>query len=219
MTMSENLLARLAKLDSCIVSDALDALEISGVALELTALSVRRRLVGTVVTVQLGVADGRRVDRHLCTAAVEAAGPGNVIAIAHGARTDVGSWGGILSAGAAFRGIEGVIIDGACRDVDEAIDLALPIYGRSGISITARGRAIEYAWNVPITICGAAVSPADYVIADSSGVAFIPQAYAEEVVDRAEAFARREQFMIEEIRSGTAISTVMGNVYESMLTE
>jgi len=131
--MGNPLLPRLAKLDSCAVSDALDTLELSGVALGLRSLTVRMRIVGEAVTVQLGAADGRAASRHLCTAAVEASGPDKVIVIAHNARTDVAGWGGILSLGASANGVQGVVIDGACRDIDEAVDLDLPIYGRTGV--------------------------------------------------------------------------------------
>ena len=217
--MTSSLVARLAKIDSCAVSDALDALKIAGVALDLNILTVRRRIVGEAITVQLGLAQEGVAKRHLCTAAVEAAGPGKIIVIAHNAITNVAGWGGLLSLGASARGLEGVVIDGACRDVDEAIDLDLPIYGRAGVPITARSRVMERDWNVPVTVCGVAVSPNDLVIADSSGVVFIPQARAEEVINRAEAIFQNEARMAADVRDGKPISQVMGHNYESMLTQ
>ena len=45
-------------------------------------------------------ADGTPAKRHLCTAAVEAAHPGDVIVVEHHARDDCAGWGGILSTAA-----------------------------------------------------------------------------------------------------------------------
>lgn len=215
--MSNALTDRLGKLDACAVSDALDRAEHAGVALDLAALSTRRRIAGRVITVDLRPDDGRATRRHLGTAAVEAAGPGDVIVVAHGGRTDVGGWGGILSLGASLRGVAGVVIDGACRDLDEARELDLPIYGRAGVARTARGRIVEHAWNVPVTLCGIAVSSGDYVIADASGVVFVPAAIADDVVGWAERIVAKEAAMASALRSGEPISDVMGANYETML--
>jgi regulator of RNase E activity RraA len=53
-----------------------------------------------------------------------------------------------------LRGIAGVVVDRACRDVDEARVLGLPIYGRSGVPHTARGRPAEVAMDEPVRIAG-----------------------------------------------------------------
>src|SRR5271166_6786473 len=114
------LVERLRKLDTCAVSDALDQLGLVGSVLGLRPVSIARRIAGRSVTVQLAKANGEVPHRHLCTAAVDASGPDDVIVVAHEGRVDVAGWGGILSLGAVTREIEGVIVDGACRDVDES---------------------------------------------------------------------------------------------------
>ena len=217
--MSDLLLERLARLDTCAVSDALDRAGLTGAALGLHALTADRRIVGRAVTVQLGVNDGRPPKRHLCTAAVEAADTGSVIVIANDGRTDVAGWGGILSLAASSRGIAGVVIDGASRDLDESRELALPIYGRAGVPVTARGRIIELDWNVPVAICNVTVTPGDYLIADGSGVVFIPSGVAAAIISTAEQIAERERLMAADIRGGKPVSAVMGASYESMLNK
>ena len=123
----------------------------------------------------------------------------------------------MLSTGASLKGIGGVVIDGAARDIDEAIELDFPVFGRMPIAATARGRVYETAFNEPIEIVGVTVAPDDYVIADSSGVAFVPEARAEEIIGIAETIARKEQLMVRELRSGRPITEVMGLNYEKML--
>ena len=216
--MSPDSVARLARLDTCAVADALDRMKLKGVVPGLTALSTTRRIAGEVVTVQLGPDDGRPSKRHLCTAAVEASGPGKVILVAHGRRTDVAGWGGILSLAASLRQAEGVVIDGACRDLDESREFGLPVYGRAWTPTTARGRITETDWACPVTIAGVAAAPGDLLIADASGVVIIPKDHAEEVLAIAERIAAKEKLMMADLRAGKTVSDVMGADYESMLS-
>ena len=168
--MTDPLLARLSQLDSCAISDALDSEGRKGVLLELRPLANAKRIVGRAVTVDLALDTGAATTRHLCTAAVEAAGPSDIIMIAHAGRLHVAGWGGILSTGAVANKVAGVIIDGACRDLDQSRELGLTLYGRGSVPVTARGRIVERDWNVPVTMSGVLVSPGDLVLADGSGV-------------------------------------------------
>jgi regulator of RNase E activity RraA len=168
---------RLSRLDACAVSDALDALSLPGAALGLHAVSAPRLVAGPVITVDLTEAGTHSADspaspaprRHLGTAAVDAASPGDVIVVAHHGRADVAGWGGVLSAGASRKGVAGVIADGAVRDVDQAARYGLPVYATAAVPRTARGRVTERAWNVPVTTADVVVRSGDYVIADGSG--------------------------------------------------
>lgn len=213
-----NVLARLGRLDLCCVSDALDSLGLPGAALGLHALSHPRRIVGSVVTVDLCPAEEAPPSpRHLCTAAVDAAGPGSVIAVANHGRRDAAGWGGILSAGAARNRVEGVIVDGACRDVDESREFGLTVYAETAVPRTARRRVVERAWNVPIVMAGVPVVPGDWVIADGSGVVFVPAARADEVLEVAELLFRKERLMLAKVKEGLPMEDVMGADYETLL--
>jgi regulator of RNase E activity RraA len=215
-TPDHSLIERLRKLDTCVVSDALDQLKLRGAVIGLRAVSVPRRIAGRAVTVQLRTANGQAPSRHLCTAAVDASGPGDVIVVAHEGRVDVAGWGGILSLGATTREIEGVVVDGACRDIDESIELGLPIYARANVPVTARGRIVEKSWNEPITVDGVTVAPGDLVVADGSGVVFVAAGQAEAVVGVAETIARREAAMAEAVRAGQPLAEVMNRSYEQL---
>jgi len=207
---------RLRRLDTCAVSDAMDQLKIRGAVTGLRAVSVMRRIAGRVVTVELAKANGTKPKRHLCTAAVDASGRGDVIVVAHGGRLDVAGWGGILSLGAWRRAIEGVVIDGACRDVDESVELDLPIYARATVPITARGRVVETSWNEPIRVGGLTVCPGDLVLADGSGVVFLPAAHAQAILDIAEQIDAREAAMAAAVRAGKPLAEVMNSSYEDL---
>lgn len=210
--------AQLASLDTGAVADALDQLGLPSAVAVLPAVTVPRRISGRVVTVRLGPAEAAaRAARHIGTAAIEAAGAGDIIVVAAGGRTDAPGWGGLLSLAAVTRGLGGIIVDGACRDVDEARDLGLPVYARGCVPRTARGRLAETGWNEPVQVAGLTVAPGDLVVADGSGVVFIAAAHAGEVIAAAARIAGREAAMAQRIRAGEPVSQVMSAAYETML--
>jgi 4-hydroxy-4-methyl-2-oxoglutarate aldolase len=218
MTVTDGLAARLARLDTCGVSDALDRLGLPGAVLGLKPMWPCPRIAGRVITVRLRRAEGgEHAPRHLGTAAIEAGGPGSVIVIQHHDRDDAAGWGGILSLAARIKGIEGVIVDGTCRDIDDSRDAEFPVYARAATPITARGRIVEASMGEPIRVGDLDVAPEDYVIADWSGVVFVSGDRAEEIISTAESLAAREAQMAEAVRAGRSVVEVMGANYESML--
>jgi len=213
-----DVLTRLARLDSCAVSDALDKLGLAGAAAGIHRLSTDRRISGRVVTVKLDRDAGQPVaSRHLGTTAIEASQPGDVIVVEQRTGIDAAGWGGVLSLGASLKGIAGVIIDGPTRDVDEARAHDFAVFARDHTARTARGRIVETGTNVPVTVGDIPVAPGDFVVADGSAVVFVRAQDIDRVLDAAEAIAARETAMADSLRSGTPITQVMGKNYETML--
>ncbi len=214
---------RLSRLDTCAVSDALDTLGERGTVNGIRTLTGPAKIAGRVVTVKLvelvtiNGAKGATPKRHLCTAAIENAQPGNVIVVEHHARDDCAGWGGILSTAAKERGVAGTIVDGLARDIDESREAGYPVFARAATPSTARSRIVEDDWNVPVIIGGVDVRPGDLVIADGSGVVFVSAARENDVLEAAEAIAAREQAMAKAVRDGKRVSQVMGGDYEKML--
>lgn len=217
MTFLDDLIARLNQLDSCAVSDALDKLGLAGAVAGIHRLSTDRRIAGCVRTVTLDRAEGRSNTRHLCTAAIEAASPGDIIVVEQRTGIDAASWGGNLALGAKLRGVAGVIIEGPARDVDECRELDFPVFARNQTARTARGRIVEVATNEPITVGDVTVSPGDYVVADGSAVVFVAARDIERVLDAAASIMERERTMAQALRDGMPIGQVMGANYEQML--
>lgn len=207
------LLERLAALDSCAVSDALDHLGLSGATTGIRPMWGIPKVVGYARTVEVveAAAAGDTKGRHLATATVASAGPDDVIVIANQGRAGVSCWGDILTAAAQQRGIRGVVIDGACRDVDAITEAAFPVYARDGVPVTARGRIVERAGDVPVTFGGVLVTPGDLVIADASGVVVVPAGQAEDVLAAAERLAARQAAMLDAVRSGRSVVEVMAD--------
>lgn len=211
-------LDRLARLDTCAVSDAKDSLGLSAAVSGMGRASGQGVLAGRVKTVQLAAGkpapDAPKV--HLGARAIAAATAETVIVVAHPG-IDAGGWGGVLSTGAQLAGVRGVIIDGPTRDVDEAKGLGFAIFSRTTTARTARGRVYEVSTGEPVVIGAEPVADGDYVIADGSGVVFIRQADISRVLDAAERIAAREAAMVAALRAGEPITQVMGATYETML--
>lgn len=218
MNAPDEFVERLRALDACAVSDARDRLGLpDGVATGIGNLTGHGRVSGRTVTVLLGQPLETPSTRHLGTQAIEAAGPGEVIVIAHQGRTDCAGWGGNMARAAAARGVEGTLIHGAARDIDEAREIGYQLYASSATPRTARGRTQEHSWNQPIDFDGVAVSAGDYVVADATGIVFVAAADIDAVLEVAEEIAHREAQIAAAIAAGTPVSEAMGADYERMV--
>jgi regulator of RNase E activity RraA len=209
VTTTPDLLQRLARLDSTVLSDALDAFGLPPGLGELRAQWGRPRICGVARTVALEPDPGGDPGPHIATAAIASAGAGDVIVVANQGRTDVSCWGGLLSLGSTARGIAGVVADGACRDVAEAEQHGFPVFARGTTPRTARGRLRQQAVGGTVTVAGVEVAEGDLVVADDSGVVFVPRGRAEEVLERAEAIVGREAAIAADIAAGKAMTEAM----------
>jgi len=214
----EPIVERLLKLDTCAVSDGMDRLGLTGATYGVRPMWPCPKIVGRAVTMKIKPVGLDKPKQHLGTLPIDAAQPGDVIVIDNGGRPDTSCWGGLLALAAKTKGISGVVIDGACRDVDESRDVGFPVYARSAVPMTARGRVMQESYNQEIEFAGVQVHPGDLVIADGSGVVIIPQSKEEEIVREAEAVAATEARMAEGIRQGMSVLEVLQKLgYEQML--
>lgn len=210
LATDQELLGRLSRLDSCAISDALDSMGLAGAVIGIAPLwAADKVVVGRARTVTVGPRAADRPADHVGAAAIEASDETDVLVIANGGRTDVSCFGGILTLAAVRRGIRGVVIDGACRDIAESEEHGFPVFGRAVVPVSARGRIVQLAMNEPVDFAGAPVNARDLVIADRNGVAFIPAAEALAVVAMAEKIAAREERMVEAVLSGEPVTKVM----------
>ncbi len=213
--------ARLEKLSSTNIADALDTYGLKGATYGIRPIwEGAGKIVGEAVTVKLTAAGLTKGKNHLGVKAIDAAKAGDVIVVDNGGRLDTSCWGGILANGAKMKGVNGVVIDGACRDVDDYVDIEFPVYSRGSVVATARGRIMEEATNIMIQFAGVQVRPGDIVFGDRSGVVIIPQEKLEEVVAKAEELFEKEEAMIAEIRTGRPMLEVDNKYsYEKMLSK
>ena len=203
-------LERLRRLDSCAVSDSLDTIGLQGATIGIGPLwPSPKPLVGRARTITAGPRQTDGPAEHIGAAAIQAAGAGDVLVIANGARLDVSCFGGILALAATHRGIGGVVIDGVCRDIAESQEMEFPVFGRGVVPVSARGRIVQLAMEEPVPFAGVTVHPGDYVLADRNGVVFVPSAAVDHVLNLAEHIVARESAMAAAVRSGRPVTEVM----------
>jgi 4-hydroxy-4-methyl-2-oxoglutarate aldolase len=88
-------------------------------------------------------------------------------------------------------GAEGLIVDGAVRDVDGLHELGIPTFAR-GVHPATGSKDGPGALNVPIQCGAVAVEPGDIIRGDASGLVVIPQRQAEKVLDLCRRVAENE---------------------------
>ena len=209
------------RLSTTNVSDALDALGLKGSTYGIRPLwHSFTKIAGPVVTIKMTAAGLTKGKHHLGVKAIEAANEGDVILIDNGGRLDTSCWGGILANGAKMKKISGVVIDGACRDLDDCVDCGFNVYARGTVVATARGRIMEEATNIMVQFGGVQVRPGDIAFGDKSGVVIIPAERLDEVIQKSEELYQKEEAMIADIKAGMPMIEVDEKFnYEKMLTK
>ncbi|MDC8774577.1 RraA family protein [Roseateles albus] len=207
--MPADFLARLERLDTTTVSDALDFLSLPGATVGLRPLWNCPRIVGRASTVQLGPKTDSSPTVHLISPVIAAITAGDRILVITGGIDGVSCWGDILANAAKVKGIRGTVIDGFSRDIDANEQIAYPIYGRGATMVSARNRVVQLNAGQPINVAGVTVAEGDYVIADRCGSVFVPASRIDEVLDLAERIARRQDGMAQAVRAGRSVEDVM----------
>lgn len=136
---------------------------------------VPRPLVGRAVTVKAWPGDNLAIHAGLAIA-----GPGDVVVVDW--RSHVGSCGAgaRIMREAHSRGVHGIVIDGALRDVAELAELGIPAFGVAECPYSP-GKRHAGEIDVPVACGGVVVQPGDIVFADLGGVAIVPAAHASDI--------------------------------------
>ena len=197
-SQEEELISILREVSTPNISDAMHR---KGAMHDIHPINLGTKIVGTAVTVQTFAGDWAKP-----VEAIDISGPGNVIVIYSGSNS-ISPWGGLATLSCKNRGIEGVVIEGAVRDVDEIRALNYSIFS-SGIVPNAGEPKGMGEINAEITCGGQTVRPGDYIVGDESGVVVIPKERAYEVARRAKEVKKTESRLYEEIRRGKTLSQV-----------
>jgi regulator of RNase E activity RraA len=209
---------RLEKLSTTNLSDALDRVGIRGAVIGIRPLFGMPKVIGRAVTIKMTAAGMVKSKRHLGIDAIAMAAPGDVIAIDNRGDLYNNCWGEILSCAAQKKGILGVFIDGAARDIDICQEIGFPVFARGIVPITARGRIMQEDFNCVIRLGDVQVRPGDILVGDINGLVIIPPEKAEEVISAAEEIYTKEELMKADILKGMDILEVDSKYnYEQML--
>jgi regulator of RNase E activity RraA len=143
-------------------------------------------LLGVAFTVKAPMGDNLML--HL---AMDLAKPGDIIVVDGEGCVNRSRMGEMMVSYSENRGIGGLIIDGAIRDVDAARASSIPIYAKA---VTPQGpfKHGPGEINVPIACAGQVVFPGDILVGDSDGIVVISPRYAEALAIEAAAKHQEE---------------------------
>lgn len=166
------------------------------------------KAVGPALTVKLSPGDLQDP-----LAALRVAQPGDVVVVDAGGETETSVFGGLMGSLFKNRGVQGAIIEGACRDTDELTDMGFILFSRA---VTARGthtmfsgRKEDVELNVPIVCGGVVVNPGDMIVADEIGITVVPRANIEPVLKAAKEQADREEATRKRIAEGKTFEQLL----------
>jgi len=160
------------------------------------------KMAGPAVTVQTFSGDWAKP-----VEAIDVAGPGDVIVINNDGAIHVAPWGELATLSCIRKGISGVVIDGAVRDVDDIRKTKFPVFARAIVPNAGEPKGFGEI-NAEIRCAGQLVNPGDWIIGDESGVVVVPKERAYEIARRAVEVRKNEERIREEIRRGSTLSQV-----------
>jgi len=160
------------------------------------------KMVGRALTVRC--VDG---DWAKAVEAIDKANAGDVIVIDTGGG-HIAIWGELASWSAKTKGLAGVVIDGAVRDVQDILDMDFPVFARYIVPHCGEPKGVGEI-GAEVEIAGVTVRTGDWVIGDESGVTVVEQERAVEVANRALDVLERENRLREEIQRGSTLSRVL----------
>ena len=199
MSLEEEIVSLLRSVSSSNISDAMHR---KGAMRGIHPLIPGKKIVGKAITVQTFAGDWAKP-----VEAIDLAGPGDVLVIYNGSNS-IAPWGGLATLSCKIRGIEGVVVDGAVRDLQEIRPMDYPLFSSDVVPNAGDPKGMGEI-NSEIVCGGQTVRPGDYIGGDDSGVVVSPKERAYEIARRAKEVEKTENRLFEEISRGKTLSQVV----------
>lgn len=187
--------ARLANLETSLLCDADKDLRVMDSGIR----PVRKdlTLVGTAYTVTC------HDDFLTVIQALQEAEPGDVLVVdGQGGKRALA--GELFASEAVRKGIDGIVVDGAVRDVATLRTLDIPIYSRSFFP-TSGTTAKVFETGIPVACGGVLVRTGDVIFGDQDGVVVGSQRHMAELIPVAEAIRAKEEEALERMARGETL--------------
>ena len=135
--------------------------------------------------------------------AISMAPVGSVLVINAHSNMAVGHLGDLMALACQVRGIVGIVIDGAVRDVEDIINMGFPVFARGA---APHGNALQTGTiNQPVQCGGIQINPGDMIFADASGVLAFPQSKAQTIYEKAVVIANYELGFVQKLNEGKSL--------------
>jgi RraA family protein len=192
---------RLLALRPALLSDALG--KAGAMDHDMRCWSANCRMAGPAVTLRVHTADILMVGK-----ALSECPKGFVLVIDGQGELNTALWGAITTACARRKGVEGIVIDGAIRDVAQIRRDKLPVFARAAVP-NAGGAEYRGEVGASIQCGGAVVSAGDWIVSDEDGVVVVPKARLETTVALAERLRKVEIKILRQVQSGEDLAALL----------
>jgi 4-hydroxy-4-methyl-2-oxoglutarate aldolase len=154
------------------------------------------RAAGPARTVRCGQDDNLMV--HAAMAEVQ---PGEVLVLTMPEPRPVALIGELLATQAKAHGAAALLVDASVRDLEDLVEIGLPIWARW---VRVRGAAKDAAGVIgdPVIVGGAEIRQGDAIVLDVDGVAVVESERAGEVLQAARARAEKERVKRQKLEDG-----------------
>lgn len=151
---------------------------------------------GNAFTIKLHVADNLMVHK-----ALQLVQAGDVMVIDVEGDLGCAVIGEVLMSIAKTRGVLGIVVDGAVRDIDAFEEHGFPCWAK-GVNLRGPLKEGPGSINVPISIGGMIVHPGDIILGDSDGVIAVSPSQAIEAARLGHEKVKQEKEMMKTIQAG-----------------
>lgn len=213
----EELRAGFSKISTGDIADAMVALGIlPRTIIGLHAVKANQEpTAGYAVTVQQMVRSVNKTENSLATHGTvidTMLKSGDVLVVDVGGRMDVCTGGGLLALRAKNLGVQGFVINGCMRDLDDIAQSGCPVYLKGGCPIKSAPMLETVGVNVPVQIGETQICPGDLIVMDPTGIIVVPPARAEEIYEMALKIQRREDGRMDFVRYGGTVAGALAKV-------
>ena len=198
-----DILSELKKLSLAVLSDALDQLGIDGGCKGIFPRSKNKVIVGKAFTVKFSKVSSGTFAK--AADYIDEVKPGEVIVIDNEGRDYCTVWGEILTKVAMYKKLAGVVIDGACRDIEAIVKSDYPVFSKYVFMKTGKNRVKLAFVQKPVVVSGIGVNPGDYIRGDESGILVIPAGKIEVTITKAKEIEVNERKILTAIKQGASL--------------
>ncbi|MDH6592489.1 regulator of RNase E activity RraA [Variovorax sp. TBS-050B] len=192
--VSADTVARFRELPVANVSDVMNRMTAGGARLR--PLHRGGAMAGAALTVKTRPGDNLMIHK-----ALDLAQPGDVVVVDGGGDLSNSLIGELMISHAKVRGIAGLVLWGAVRDLAWIRAQELPVFA-AGVSHRGPYKDGPGEINVPIAIEGMVIEPGDLLLGDDDGVLCVPHAQTEAVFRAATAKHQQEEKKMRAILAG-----------------
>ena len=204
--MDLNMLERCGRIGTSTWSDALDDLGIDGVIRGIPQRSGQGRFAAFAVTARgaTGPLGTYPLADFAVAQMIGAVSRGEALMVDLGG-AEVSTFGGMAALAVLSRQAAAVVIDGACRDIDDVRGTGLWLASRTVTPMSGKRRVRLHSIGEPAVLGGITVHHGDMIIGDATGIVAIPRASLDDVARRAEELHVLDEKMETALKNGKTL--------------